>query len=56
MNLLLKGSDFTDPVRLSCLRVNGIEFEEVKVDIARRQHLSPEFKGNPRKKESFDFF
>ncbi|KAI4372235.1 hypothetical protein MLD38_010491 [Melastoma candidum] len=25
-------------------KINGIEFEEVKVDIARRQHRSPEFK------------
>ncbi|CAN6579155.1 unnamed protein product [Malus baccata var. baccata] len=26
------------------LKVNGIEFEEIKMDISKRQHLSPEFK------------
>ncbi|VVA30080.1 PREDICTED: glutathione [Prunus dulcis] len=26
------------------LKANGIEFEEVKIDIAKRQHKSPEFK------------
>lgn len=25
-------------------KVNGIEFEEIKLDLAKRQHLSPEFK------------
>lgn len=28
-------------------RVNGIDFEEVRVDISKRQQLSPEFKGMP---------
>jgi len=27
-------------------RVNGIDFEEIKVDLSKRQHLSPEFQGN----------
>ncbi|KAK3034561.1 hypothetical protein RJ639_033807 [Escallonia herrerae] len=32
-------------------KVNGIEFEEIKVELSKRQHLSPEFKEiNPMKK------
>lgn len=27
-------------------RVNGIDFEEIKVELSKRQHLSPEFRGN----------
>lgn len=27
-----------------CNRVNGIEFEEVQMNLAKRQQLSPEFK------------
>lgn len=27
-------------------RANGIDFEEIKVELSKRQHLSPEFKGN----------
>ncbi|KNA12557.1 hypothetical protein SOVF_124720, partial [Spinacia oleracea] len=27
------------------IRVNNIEFEEVKIDLAKRQHLSQEFTG-----------
>lgn len=26
-------------------RVNGIDFEEVRIDLVKRQHRSPEFKG-----------
>ena len=26
-------------------RVNGIDFEEIKVDLSKRQQLSPEFRG-----------
>lgn len=27
------------------IRLNGIDFEEVRIDLAKGQHLSPEFKG-----------
>lgn len=32
--------------------MNGIDFEEIKVDLSKRQHLSPEFQGN---QSIFDF-
>ena len=28
-------------------RVNGIDFEEIKVDLSKRQHRNPEFEGDP---------
>jgi hypothetical protein len=30
---------------IGVIRVNGIDFEEIKLDLSKRQHLSAEFKG-----------
>ncbi|KAL3499352.1 hypothetical protein ACH5RR_038445 [Cinchona calisaya] len=53
MKLKLYVDHVSQPSRavLIFCRVNGIDFEEVKVDISKRQHLSPEFAEiNPMKK------
>lgn len=53
MTLKLYVDRMSQPSRaiLIFCKANGIEFEEVKIDIAKRQHLTPEFKAiNPMKK------
>ncbi|CAI9094027.1 OLC1v1029670C1 [Oldenlandia corymbosa var. corymbosa] len=53
MTLKLYVDRMSQPSRaiLIFCRVNGIDFEEVRVDLSKRQHLSPEFREvNPMKK------
>ncbi|KAI4326969.1 hypothetical protein L6164_019478 [Bauhinia variegata] len=53
MRLKVYADRMSQPSRavLSFCRLNGIDFEEIKVDISKRQQLSPEFKEiNPMQK------
>ncbi|KAE8694319.1 Glutathione S-transferase T1 [Hibiscus syriacus] len=53
MKLNVYADRMSQPVRavLIFCKVNGINYEEVRVDIAKRQHLTPEYAGqiNPMK-------
>ncbi|EYU38357.1 hypothetical protein ABFS82_05G102200 [Erythranthe guttata] len=53
MTLKLYADRMSQPSRAIIIfcKLNGIDFEEVKIDLSRRQHLTPEFREiNPMKK------
>ncbi|XP_043692142.1 glutathione S-transferase T1-like [Telopea speciosissima] len=52
MKLKVYGDRLSQPTRAVIIfcKVNGIDFEEIKIDLLKRQHLSPEFREiNPMK-------
>ncbi|KNA21619.1 hypothetical protein SOVF_041570 [Spinacia oleracea] len=56
MTLKVFGDRMSQPSRAVILfcKVNNIEFEEVTIDVVKRQHLSQQFAGNPFVFPNFD--
>lgn len=53
MTLKVYGDRMSQPTRAIIIfcKVNGIDFEEVRIDLSKRQHMTPEFQGiNPMRK------